>query len=188
MVISPILLLNMLIAMMAKTYDEVRERAREEWKRQWARIILVMEGAVPREELIYHQSKYSADVPITTWSEEVKATAWKRHKRIRGDAEIGNPVYEENDFNKDNTKQKGCIRMECFANDMTQSTENLIPGTKPLKEEVWAGRGSDLTTEVPISHGSELTTEKPKTIKALIIMKVIDKRHRKRRKKHLKSK
>ena len=34
MVLSPILLLNMLIAMMAKTYEDVIEKSKVEWKRQ----------------------------------------------------------------------------------------------------------------------------------------------------------
>ncbi|XP_065210023.1 transient receptor potential cation channel subfamily V member 5 isoform X2 [Planococcus citri] len=51
MVIVAILLVNMLIAMMGNTYQKIAE-TRNEWQRQWARIVLVVErGVSPRERL-----------------------------------------------------------------------------------------------------------------------------------------
>ncbi|KAK6631829.1 hypothetical protein RUM43_013895 [Polyplax serrata] len=51
MAIVAILLVNMLIAMMGNTYQKIAE-TRNEWQRQWARIVLVVErGVSPRERL-----------------------------------------------------------------------------------------------------------------------------------------
>ncbi|KAK7582313.1 hypothetical protein V9T40_013758 [Parthenolecanium corni] len=51
MVIVAILLVNMLIAMMGNTYQKIAE-TRNEWQRQWARIVLVVErGVHPSERL-----------------------------------------------------------------------------------------------------------------------------------------
>lgn len=49
--IVAILLINMLIAMMGNTYQKIAE-TRNEWQRQWARIVLVVErGVSPAERL-----------------------------------------------------------------------------------------------------------------------------------------
>ncbi|XP_014253746.1 transient receptor potential cation channel subfamily V member 6 [Cimex lectularius] len=51
MAIVAILLVNMLIAMMGNTYQKIAE-TRNEWQRQWARIVLVVErGVSPSERL-----------------------------------------------------------------------------------------------------------------------------------------
>lgn len=51
MVIVAVLLVNMLIAMMGNTYQKIAE-TRNEWQRQWARIVLVVErGVSPMERL-----------------------------------------------------------------------------------------------------------------------------------------
>ncbi|XP_025837236.1 transient receptor potential cation channel subfamily V member 5 [Agrilus planipennis] len=51
MAIVAILLINMLIAMMGNTYQKIAE-TRNEWQRQWARIVLVVErGVSPAERL-----------------------------------------------------------------------------------------------------------------------------------------
>ncbi|XP_063989995.1 transient receptor potential cation channel subfamily V member 5 isoform X5 [Diachasmimorpha longicaudata] len=51
MAIVAILLVNMLIAMMGNTYQKIAE-TRNEWQRQWARIVLVVErGVAPAERL-----------------------------------------------------------------------------------------------------------------------------------------
>ncbi|VVC37752.1 Ankyrin repeat,Ankyrin repeat-containing domain,Ion transport domain [Cinara cedri] len=51
MVIVAILLVNMLIAMMGNTYQKIAE-TRNEWQRQWARIVLVVErGVSPAQRL-----------------------------------------------------------------------------------------------------------------------------------------
>ncbi|XP_044752853.1 transient receptor potential cation channel subfamily V member 5 [Coccinella septempunctata] len=58
MVIVSILLINMLIAMMGNTYQKIAE-TRNEWQRQWARIVLVVERGVSPEERLKQLMVYS---------------------------------------------------------------------------------------------------------------------------------
>lgn len=48
MVFVPILLLNMLIAMMGNTYAHVIEQSEKEWMKQWAKIVITLERAIPQ--------------------------------------------------------------------------------------------------------------------------------------------
>ncbi|CAF3232742.1 unnamed protein product [Rotaria socialis] len=61
-VIAAVLLVNMLIAMMGNTYAMVNER-KKEWLRQWAKIMLIIEQSVSREERLAQQSNYSKRMP-----------------------------------------------------------------------------------------------------------------------------
>ncbi|CAM1305235.1 Iav (predicted) [Pycnogonum litorale] len=49
MVLMPILLLNMLIAMMGNTYLQVITRSEKEWMKQWANIVLNLESALTQK-------------------------------------------------------------------------------------------------------------------------------------------
>ncbi|CAF4284971.1 unnamed protein product [Rotaria socialis] len=61
-VTAAVLLVNMLIAMMGNTYAMVNER-KKEWLRQWAKIMLIVEQSVSREERLAQQSNYSKRMP-----------------------------------------------------------------------------------------------------------------------------
>ncbi|KAL1493977.1 hypothetical protein ABEB36_009655 [Hypothenemus hampei] len=58
MAIVAILLINMLIAMMGNTYQKIAE-TRNEWQRQWARIVLVVERGVSPPERLKQLNVYS---------------------------------------------------------------------------------------------------------------------------------
>ncbi|XP_041974280.1 transient receptor potential cation channel subfamily V member 5 [Aricia agestis] len=58
MIIVAILLVNMLIAMMGNTYQKIAE-TRNEWQRQWARIVLVVERGVPPAQRLKQLMAYS---------------------------------------------------------------------------------------------------------------------------------
>ncbi|XP_050673208.1 transient receptor potential cation channel subfamily V member 5 isoform X2 [Leptidea sinapis] len=58
MIIVAILLVNMLIAMMGNTYQKIAE-TRNEWQRQWARIVLVVERGVPPGQRLQQLMTYS---------------------------------------------------------------------------------------------------------------------------------
>ncbi|XP_050407567.1 transient receptor potential cation channel subfamily V member 6 [Patella vulgata] len=55
----PILLLNMLIAMMGNTYHNIRVKAEKEWRKQRAKIIIVLESSIRRRQLLANRVKYS---------------------------------------------------------------------------------------------------------------------------------
>ncbi|KAK8390258.1 hypothetical protein O3P69_010148 [Scylla paramamosain] len=56
--IVSILLINLLIAMMGNTYERIAEM-KNEWMRQWARIVLVVERGISPEERLKHLMAYS---------------------------------------------------------------------------------------------------------------------------------
>ncbi|XP_041460454.1 transient receptor potential cation channel subfamily V member 5-like [Lytechinus variegatus] len=59
-----VLMLNMVIAMMARTFDIIKERSRMEWKRQWAMIVLNVERSVLRPKLAKVRKAYSFPLKI----------------------------------------------------------------------------------------------------------------------------
>ncbi|XP_064606487.1 transient receptor potential cation channel subfamily V member 5-like isoform X2 [Liolophura sinensis] len=59
MVFVPILLLNMLIAMMGNTYQQVISKSEKEWRRQSAKIVIVLERAFHKDDLQRYQERYS---------------------------------------------------------------------------------------------------------------------------------
>ena len=58
-VVMPILLLNMLIAMMGNTYAIVNEKSEKEFLKQWAKVIMSMERSVPEDKAKEFLEKYS---------------------------------------------------------------------------------------------------------------------------------
>ncbi|XP_060529714.1 uncharacterized protein LOC132704064 isoform X2 [Cylas formicarius] len=59
MVFVPILLLNMLIAMMGNTYAHVTEQSEKEWVKQWAKIVISLERAIPQQDAHNYLQEYS---------------------------------------------------------------------------------------------------------------------------------
>ncbi|XP_068082114.1 transient receptor potential cation channel subfamily V member 4 [Anabrus simplex] len=59
MVFVPILLLNMLIAMMGNTYAHVIEQSEKEWMKQWAKIVVSLERAVNQSDAHHYLQEYS---------------------------------------------------------------------------------------------------------------------------------
>ncbi|XP_063833518.1 uncharacterized protein LOC135082656 [Ostrinia nubilalis] len=59
MVFVPILLLNMLIAMMGNTYAHVIEQSEKEWVKQWAKIVVSLERSVGQEDAHRFLQEYS---------------------------------------------------------------------------------------------------------------------------------
>ena len=62
MLLMPILLLNMLIAMMGQTYTDITANSEKEWVRQWAKIVMVLERAFSKDALLKYQDQYSVPV------------------------------------------------------------------------------------------------------------------------------
>lgn len=59
MIFVPILLLNMLIAMMGNTYAHVIEQSEKEWMKQWAKIVVTLERAVTQTDAKSYLEAYS---------------------------------------------------------------------------------------------------------------------------------
>lgn len=62
MILMPILLLNMLIAMMASTYDRIDKKSQKDWIYQWAKITIILEQTFTLEQLLKYQESYSVKI------------------------------------------------------------------------------------------------------------------------------
>jgi transient receptor potential cation channel subfamily V protein 6 len=62
MIMVPILLLNMLIAMMGNTYALVIQQSEKEWVKQWAKIVIALERAVNQMNCKEYLVTYSIKV------------------------------------------------------------------------------------------------------------------------------
>ncbi|CAG7720996.1 unnamed protein product [Allacma fusca] len=72
MILVPILLLNMLIAMMGNTYSQVIERSEKEWIKQWAKLVVALERSVSQEDAKKYIQEYSIKLSGTDPSNEVR--------------------------------------------------------------------------------------------------------------------
>ena len=55
----PIMMINILIAMMGNTYTTIITQAEKAWRQQYAQIVMVLERSVDRQKLISSQLEYS---------------------------------------------------------------------------------------------------------------------------------
>ncbi|XP_070558924.1 transient receptor potential cation channel subfamily V member 6-like [Ptychodera flava] len=85
MVLIPILLMNMLIAKMAQTYQTIEHRAWRESLRQWARIIMVLEHSCSKAELQKYRKAYA--VPGAKPKYLLKGTSTNQPSPSKADAE-----------------------------------------------------------------------------------------------------
>lgn len=81
MIFVPILLLNMLIAMMGNTYAAVIEQSEKEFVKQWAKIVVSLERAVPKEDAKKHLETYS--IPLGPEERGVMVIKSKSKTRAR---------------------------------------------------------------------------------------------------------
>lgn len=81
MIFVPILLLNMLIAMMGNTYAAVIEQSEKEFVKQWAKIVVSLERAVPKEDAKKYLETYS--IPLTEDERGVMVIKSKSKTRAR---------------------------------------------------------------------------------------------------------
>jgi len=62
MILMPILLLNMLIAMMATTFERVIKKSEKDWIHEWAKITITLERTFSPDELLEYQKVYSVEI------------------------------------------------------------------------------------------------------------------------------
>lgn len=62
MMLVHVLLLNMLIAMMTRTYESIAKQTKKEWRRQWASIVIIMERSYSNVDKLYFQDLYSTQM------------------------------------------------------------------------------------------------------------------------------
>ncbi|PVD25324.1 hypothetical protein C0Q70_15824 [Pomacea canaliculata] len=86
MILMPILLLNMLIAMMGNTYTQVISKSEKQWRKQWAKIVVVLERGFSKKQLLQFQKDYSVNARETTQKLGKEVIRQLRtHKRDKND-------------------------------------------------------------------------------------------------------
>ncbi|XP_029680490.1 transient receptor potential cation channel subfamily V member 5 [Formica exsecta] len=111
MAIVAILLVNMLIAMMGNTYQKIAE-TRNEWQRQWARIVLVVERGVSPAERLKKLMDYSQPM-----SDGRKAL-----------------VLRLNQTEEDKEEMKEILEMKRTHDRLVKKRQNKMPKEKVLSE------------------------------------------------------
>jgi ankyrin repeat protein len=99
MIVVAVLLVNMLIAMMGHTYEDIASRPNE-WLRQWARIVLIVERGLVKEQRLLFQTKYSE----VRNGKKVFISRWQTTPEERQEIESLKELAAENKANR--TKRK----------------------------------------------------------------------------------
>ena len=70
MFLGYVVMFNMLIAQMSRTFEKIEALSRKIWKNQWAAMVLAMERTLTKKEKIRMQSSYLMDIRSTRVTEE----------------------------------------------------------------------------------------------------------------------
>ncbi|XP_068985574.1 uncharacterized protein iav isoform X5 [Bombus flavifrons] len=173
MVLVPILLLNMLIAMMGNTYAHVIEQSEKEWVKQWAKIVVSLERAVAQKDAQNYLQEYSiklgpGDDPNNPASEQrgvlvIKSKSKTKAKQRKGAVanwkRVGKVTINE-------LKKRGitgeALRRIMWGRASFSTPVRTSPNTaEPQVSAVTAGFGDALTAALDVmafAHDLDLST------------------------------
>ncbi|XP_076481511.1 transient receptor potential cation channel subfamily V iav isoform X4 [Bombus vancouverensis nearcticus] len=173
MVLVPILLLNMLIAMMGNTYAHVIEQSEKEWVKQWAKIVVSLERAVAQKDAQNYLQEYSiklgpGDDPNNPASEQrgvliIKSKSKTKAKQRKGAVanwkRVGKVTINE-------LKKRGitgeALRRVMWGRASFSTPVRTSPNTaEPQVSAVTAGFGDALTAALDVmafAHDLDLST------------------------------
>ncbi|XP_016767336.2 uncharacterized protein LOC726119 isoform X1 [Apis mellifera] len=173
MVLVPILLLNMLIAMMGNTYAHVIEQSEKEWVKQWAKIVVSLERAVSQKDAQNYLQEYSiklgpGDDPNNPAAEQrgvliIKSKSKTKAKQRKGAVanwkRVGKVTINE-------LKKRGLtgeeLRRIMWGRASFSTPVRVSPkGVEPQVSVVTAGFGDALTTALDVmtfAHDLDLST------------------------------
>ncbi|XP_070193087.1 transient receptor potential cation channel subfamily V member 6-like [Littorina saxatilis] len=123
MLLVPILLLNMLIAMMGNTYNQVIAKSEKEWRRQWAKIVVVLERGYSKKKLLQFQQDYSVKL-------------------------AGPPKHQLGEFCNDTIEQRALVVIKSSNKTRAKTIKTAIINWKRIGKEVvrqrreWKRKGS----------------------------------------------
>ncbi|EDV22847.1 uncharacterized protein TRIADDRAFT_58478 [Trichoplax adhaerens] len=131
-VIANVLLVNMLIAMMGKTYETTVE-TRKEWKRQWAQTVLVIETSIKPKQRLQYQEKYSEALGdghdgravVMRWQHDEIEKKRDHKRKIRKLNELADLLYKKDLEKRKNNKIANTIRNAINKGKTKPPTSNL---------------------------------------------------------------
>ncbi|XP_071961423.1 transient receptor potential cation channel subfamily V member 5-like [Antedon mediterranea] len=144
----PILLLNMLIAMMGRTYTKIEQKAKREWRRQLAIIILNVERAISKKDLAQMRLKYSTEITVRR---KQKKVIKKSSSRVGSCASF----YEDQDASSSRTNLMSLSTL--------YSRSNYHAPSNDTEQESVTGQNCEVEEE-----------EKEETFRALMFLKRSD--------------
>ena len=80
MILTPILLLNMLIAMMTTTIEDITRKAEKDWIHQKARIMILLEANLSAKDMTQFRKSYSTDIIHNSQKEKLSEPLTKGRK------------------------------------------------------------------------------------------------------------
>ncbi|PNF32727.1 hypothetical protein B7P43_G11586 [Cryptotermes secundus] len=158
MILVPILLLNMLIAMMGNTYAHVIEQSEKEWMKQWAKIVVSLERAVNQADAHHYLQEYSislgaGDDPSTEQrgvmviKSKSKTRAKQRKGAVANWKHVGKVTIRE-------LKKRGItgeeLRRMMWERADISTPIRMPPSPDPLDPDVNAGFGDALTAALDV--------------------------------------
>ena len=75
MIFMHILLLNMLIAMITRTFEKITKQSEKVWRRQWAAMVVTMERSHSKDEKLHFQGSYALSIESNRVTAEGDAEA-----------------------------------------------------------------------------------------------------------------
>ncbi|XP_076469164.1 uncharacterized protein LOC143299692 [Babylonia areolata] len=135
MILMPILLLNMLIAMMGNTYNQVIAKSEKEWRKQWAKIVVVLERGFSKKQLRRFQMEYSVKL-------------------------AGPPKYQLGEYCDSNMEQRALVVIKSTTKSRAKMIKAAVLNWKKLGKEVtrqmreWKVKGSKGTFTVQKRRGT----------------------------------
>ncbi|CAG0880517.1 unnamed protein product [Cyprideis torosa] len=144
-VIVPILLLNMLIAMMGNTYALVIQQSEKEFVKQWANIVINLERAVSQEKAKEHLIQYSIKLgsgkedgteqrAVMVIRSKNKTRARQRKGALSNWKRLGRVLV-------DNLRHYQCNAWDLRTYIIDGENDGIIPGRGPIKPMKKGGGG-----------------------------------------------
>ena len=157
MIMVHILLLNMLIAMITRTYEKITNQAEKIWRRQWASMVIVMERSHRNHEKVAFQKSYDLNIDsnrVTSDGDAEHNEAWRQD--ITTDRRALMVVYNQE---KSETKRKIEIKKKLINAYHQTSVEKAAHQSPQFKIHSMTGL-SDLIRDAPRLEEHEVSLHK----------------------------
>ena len=163
MIIVHILLLNMLIAMITRTFEKITKQSEKVWRRQWAAMVVTMERSHSKQEKIAFQRSYDLNIDSKRVTAEGDAATSDSYAQTGNDRRALMVVHHQE---QSETQRKGKLK-QLIKQKMSFSKKKVFPKQKsptPSFQVKSVAGLSDLIRDAPRHDEEDLH---PKTISRL---------------------
>ncbi|CAG5121339.1 unnamed protein product [Candidula unifasciata] len=158
LILVPILLLNMLIAMMGNTHLKIISKSTKEWWKQWAKIVVVLESGISKKKLLQYQKAYSVTLAASSEQRALvvislcsKSKAKKRKEAVfRWKALSREIIYQ---LHHSNLQRQQFVLKESLRKGRLLDEENHTMLTSTVTELAWV-------KDIDLTKGHSFVTDK----------------------------